>query len=376
VTKKTHLREPQSQRAVAAKVLSVYLDVDQSNVTNLNRSFESAFTAKVHAIEGTLSQEYEQRIFGACVSEIRKFLSAYKPAARGVVMFVTSNGPVWFREVNVGVTTDVRWGKEAYVQPFVETLDEFATYAVVVADQAHARIFTVKMATMETHADVYALGVVRHLKTAGTDHPYLQAVNHQRAGEHSLAHLKRVVELIERVVKFNPFDRLVLAGSGEATSEVFRLLTKSLRRRFVGTAVIAANAPERQILEAVLAIDSRAERAQELEKVELLIRSAAKDERAVATLAKTLEALHEKRVRELLYSQGFGGSGSVCPNCHALFAADAGNCRFCDVLLKPTDDLVENVVGTALAGGSSVEQLRGDAAKKLKAAGGIGAFLK
>ena len=108
----------------------------------------------------------------------------------------------------------------------------------------------------------------------------------------------------------------------------------------------------------------------------MLIRSAAKDERAVATLAKTLEALHEKRVRELLYSQGFGGSGSVCPNCHALFAADAGNCRFCDVLLKPTDDLVENVVGTALAGGSSVEQLRGDAAKKLKAAGGIGAFLK
>ncbi len=52
------------------------------------------------------------------------------------------------------------------------------------------------------------------------------------------------------------------------------------------------------------------------------------------------------------------------------------NCDFCGLPVKPADDLVETAIGMALAEGAVIEQVRGEAAAKLKAAGGIGAFLR
>ena len=51
------------------------------------------------------------------------------------------------------------------------------------------------------------------------------------------------------------------------------------------------------------------------------------------------------------------------------------NCEYCGVPLKPSGDLVEAATVMALAEGAAIEQLRGEAAAKLMAAGGVGAYL-
>jgi peptide subunit release factor 1 (eRF1) len=362
--------------STAGRVLSVYLDVDQSKAANLNRGFDRAFEAKIQDIERTFGAEYERRDFGACLAEVRKLLSTYEPHGRGLIVFAKSAGPIWFRELNVPVSTDVRWTEGAYVQPFVEALDEFETYAVVLADRARARIFTVKLGTMEKHAEIYALAGVRHLKTAGTDHLCSQSHNQRKADEHSLSHLKRVVALVENTARFNPFDRLVLAGTTEVTSELFRLLPKSLRRKVIASAVIASNAPAREILEETLTIERRAQRAEEMKKAEALLTAAAKGEKAVTTLSETLDALNENRVRELVYSEGFTTGGGGCDGCHTVFPREEIYCESCSLLVKPVHALIEFAVAGALAQGSSIEQFRGDAAEKLRSVGGIGAFLR
>ena len=370
------LGDLRESRAGAGRVLSVYLDVDQSKAANLNRRFEGAFESRIQLIAGKFEEEYEQSDFLRCVGDVRKLLSAYEPHGRSLVIFARSAGKTWFRELNVPVGTEVHWGAAPYLHPLVEALDEFEAYMVVVADRAHSRVFTVRLGTIEKQAEIHALGTVRHLKTSGTGHLYSQSHIQRRADGNVLGHFKRVIEVLEHVANMNAPARLVLAGNAEAISELFRLLPKSLRGRVAGSAVMPANAPEKEILEGTLALARKAERLQELEKVERLLTSAAKGDKAVVTFRHTLQAFNEDRVRELVYAEGFSALGGVCEHCHVMFPSDDLNCEICGMPVKPADDLIENTISAALAAGAAVEQLRGPAADKLLAAGGIGAFLR
>lgn len=370
------LGDLQESKAGAGRVLSIYLDVDQAKAANLNRGFEAAFESRIQVIARGFEEEYEQCDFGRCVDDVRKLLSSYEPHARSLVIFTRSTGPVWFREVNVGVDTQVNWGARPYLHPLVEVLDEFETYMVVVTDRSHSRVFTVKLGTIEKHAEIYALGPVRRLKTAGTDHLYSQSHIQRKADENSFSHLKRVAEVAGHVANLNPVSRLVLGGNAEATCELFRLLPKTLRGRVSGFTVISANAPEKEVLERTLASVTRAERDHEIAKVEWLITSAARGQKAVLTVPETLNAFNEKRVRELVYAEGFSAAGGICERCQVMFPSDDVTCDICGIPVKPAEDLIETAIEAALAEGAAVEQLRGPAAERLRAAGGIGAFLR
>jgi peptide subunit release factor 1 (eRF1) len=373
---KTDLALVNEYKAQTGRVLSIYLDVDQSNAANLNRKFEVAFESKIKEAARMFEEEYERRDFDGCVAEVRKVLAAYEPKARGLVIFARSTGSIWLRELNVPVATEIFWGSTAHVQQFLEALDEFETYGVVVSDRSHSRIFTVKLGTIEKHAEIHAMEGVRHIKTAGADHLYSQSHLQRKADEHALSHLKRVGELLAHVSRFTPFERLVLAGATEATSELFGLLPKSTRAKVVAYATLPGSAPEDQILEEVLFIGRKTERKQERDKAEMLITASTKAHNAVTTLQETLSALNAKRVRELIYAEGFAVRGGVCDTCHAMFPNDTMNCGFCGVPVKSADDLIEHALSAALAAGATIEQLRGEGAEILKAAGGIGAFLR
>jgi len=277
---KTDLAPVAEYKMAVGRVLSVYLDVDQAYAENLNRNFEAAFESKIKEAGKSFEEEYEQRDFETCVSEVRKVLKAYQPRARGLVIFARSTGSIWLRELNVPVVTEVFWGATAHVQQFLEALDEFETYGVVLTDRSYSRIFTVKLGTIEKHAEIHASLSVRHLKTAGTDHLYSQSHLQRKADEHALWHLKRVVELLDHFSRLKPFDRLVLAGATEATSELFRLLPKALRRKVIASATIPANAPETQIVEEVLFLGRKAERLHELQTVEVLVTASRKESTA------------------------------------------------------------------------------------------------
>jgi peptide chain release factor subunit 1 len=373
---KTDLDNLNEYRCAPGQVLSVYLDTDQSTAANRNRGFEVAFEAEVKAIQKGFGKDCEDRAFNGAVSRVRDLLATYKPGTHGLVIFARSDGPLWFRGLNVPIATEVRWGQTVYLQQFLEVLDEFQPYGVVLVDKSRGRIFTVALGQIERHGDIYALRGVRHVKTTGTDHLYSQSHFQCAADEYELSYLKRVVEVLEHVANTRRFDRLILAGANETTSNLFHVLPKSLRARVVSSAVLSANAPERDILNLVLALADKAERQQEMEKAEKLITSAAKGNRAVTTVPDTLQALNEKRVRELVYAEGFAVAGGICEGCQAVFPSDTMNCDLCGLPVKSTGDLLEFVVAAALAEGSTIEQLRGEAAEKLRGRGGIGAFLR
>src|ERR1044072_6532593 len=98
---KTDLAPVTEYKTALGRVLSVYLDVDQAHAENLNRKFELAFETKIKDLGSGFDEDYEQRDFEACVTEVRKVLHAYEPRARGLVIFARSTGSIWMRELNV-----------------------------------------------------------------------------------------------------------------------------------------------------------------------------------------------------------------------------------------------------------------------------------
>jgi peptide subunit release factor 1 (eRF1) len=181
---------------------------------------------------------------------------------------------------------------------------------------------------------------------------------------------------MERLAQTHDFDRLVLAGPVEATSELRRLLSKQLRSRVVGTLALPIQASRQQVLEATLQIEEEVERAAERELVDELVTAAAKHNYARKGLKAILHELKDGRIWQLVYADGFAARGSKCPSCAGLFAEGQKSCTYCGAKLGAVDDLVECLVEHIINDGGKVELVRGAAAQRLHSEGGIGAFLR
>jgi peptide subunit release factor 1 (eRF1) len=214
------------------------------------------------------------------------------------------------------------------------------------------------------------------VKSTGTDRWWSQQQFQRKADIHVLWHLKRVAQETDRLATEHAFDRLVLAGTNDVTAELRRLLPKRLRARVVAELPLPIEAAPADVLRALGPVLQRVERAHEQELVDSLIVSAGKNDRAVLGLDDTLAFVQEGRVWQLLHAEGFVVAGWECEHCAALFSRERDTCAYCNGALRRVPDLVARAVERAFEQGAVVEQVRGEAATKLMAAGGIGGWVR
>ena len=199
----------------------------------------------------------------------------------------------------------------------------------------------------------------------------------RKADQYAYQHLKRVAELAVELSERHAFDRLVLAGLVEATSQLQQLLPKQLHSRIVASLDLPVESDQQTVLDATLRVAEEAERNGEIASVEELIADAARaEQRAVTGLDATLRALRLGRIWRLVYANGFAPPGGRCVNCGTLFEETPESCAYCGAAVRPVDDLVEQAAQRVVASGGKVEHVGGTIAERLGAAGGIGAFLK
>jgi len=216
---------------------------------------------------------------------------------------------------------------------------------------------------------------VKHLKTTGTDHILSQKRFQRKAETHALWHLKHVAAMLDKLVDRHGFDRLVLAGPVEATSELYHLLPKRLRARVVVRVTLPTEANEHEVLQETLKIEQQIEQQMDQQLVEELI-SADGPHPVTRGLERAVHTLNEGRIWRLVYASGFHAAGGQCPNCAMLFTRTAGPCDYCGTTLEPIADLVERMAERVMQSDSAkVEEVKGDAAMRLQQVGGIGAVL-
>ena len=190
-------------------------------------------------------------------------------------------------------------------------------------------------------------------------------------------HLKRVVEQLSAMLRRRRFDRLIIAGPREATSELRRLLPRALAQRLVAVipGEIAAGYPQ-EILQKTLEIERRAEQDLEQRLLEELLDTARAGGRATSGLTPTLDALWLGDVRTLVVAERAHVEGSECSSCGRLEAGALDRCRACGQVMRPVHDLFHRAMGRTLEQAGNVEVLHNDAARRLQeTAGGLGALL-
>ncbi|HBB94801.1 MAG TPA: hypothetical protein DC054_05370 [Blastocatellia bacterium] len=355
-------------------VLSVYLNTDQSDAANIQRAFAVVFRNMLREVDGPDDKTKQEQLKNDAKTVLR-FLDDYREPRRSLVVFCDSSQDFfWVRDLSVNVRNTLRWRDTPYVRPLLELMDEHERYGVVLTDRAHARLFTIFLGEIEEYTEAFVDSDVTHIKTSGTDHLRSQMNIQRKADLHARWHLKEVAQTMSRLAGNLEFDRLILAGTVEATSELQRLLPKALRARVVGKVALPVEANISHVLEETLKIEREVEQRRESDLVEQLITAAHKKQNAVVGLEHTLLALQEWRVWQLVYSEGLNLRGSQCTNCEALTASDEP-CPYCSHAVRAVNDLIQLAAERVFDLEGKVEQVRGPAGARLKEVGSIGAVL-
>lgn len=358
-------------------VLSVYLDTDQSRDINIERGFEIVLKDMLREIKQRLDKD-EMGKFQADAERVQQFVKEeYHDVKRGLVIFSDQSEDLFQHiELNVRVRSVARWEETPYVRPLVELMDEYERYCVALADRERARLFTIYLGEIEEHREMEASADVRHIKSSGLDHLRSQMNIERKADEHAHWHFKHIVEWLSWLARKYEFDRLVLAGTDEATSHISALLPTRLQPRVVRRMNMPLNVRDAYVLEETLKVEQEVEREREQELVRELLEAARKHDRAVVQLDATLRAIDEWRVMHLVYADGFTPPGGQCVNCGALYAEKKDACDYCGRAVREVGDLIDRADARVIEMSGKVEQVFGDAATRLRVEGSIGALLR
>jgi peptide subunit release factor 1 (eRF1) len=359
-------------------MLSVYLDVDQSRPSNLNRGFETQLKNLIAGIRPTIHDETDLSRFNLAAHRITDFVSAYQPQARGLGLFF-DEADGFFRDVefDVPIQREAHWDRVFYLQPLANALDQFETYGIAMLDRQNLRLFTVFLGHIEEHVrEGFGPDRVRHIKTSGTDHIASASRIQRKADEKLRLNLKHAVKMIDWLVEARHLNRLILAGTPEITAEIRNLLPKRLAMRVVGEVDIAIDALASDVLAASMDVAETCERETEVQKVNEVITTASITDKAVTGLGHVLKAINSDRVWELIYCEDWRATGFECERCGGLFSIEKTSCPYCGGKLQVVNDVVERAVEHALRNGSKIDVVVGEAAASLATSGGIAAFLK
>lgn len=186
-------------------------------------------------------------------------------------------------------------------------------------------------------------------------------------------HLRHAAKVAFEVFQSHAVGRVTLGGTAEAIREVESELHPYLRERLVPELKLSVNASVDEIRTAMLDIEAQSERAEEAAAVARLRDAVGAGAKGVAGLAGTLTALSERRVEQLLVSEGFEESGWQCPNCSWL-AAVGPRCPACETPMDHLDDVVEEAIQAAMHQSCRIEMCVENA--DLDVVGRIGALLR
>jgi protein required for attachment to host cells len=360
-------------------VLTLSLNVDQSEQANLNLGFENELKDLLMSIRKTIHAETESKNFDTAALRLEDLVSRHRAGARTVVAVVDAiDGFEWVRSLHVSLPNRIEWDREPVVRPLVGAIDEYEPVGIALVDRANLRVLTMGLGEIREYGgEAFDQRKVRHTKTVGMD--TLGAAGHaqKKADQEIRRNLRQMADRVESVVVLQGVNRLIIAGSPEMTNQLRNNLSKRLQSQVIGTVDIAITATIDEIRSAAAPIAEEFERRTEGALVNDLVTSAAKAGSATIGLAHTLEALNRVRVWQLLYVDAYRSPGYQCSSCSALFTLEPVSCSFCGSPAFAVPDVVSRAVDRAVRKGVKVEVIKDEEAQSSFAnAGGIGAFLR
>jgi peptide chain release factor subunit 1 len=353
-----------------ARILSAYLDLDPER--QVTRSYRIVLEDLVKAAREPLAKD-DARDLDAEAERIQEWLEEDRPDARGLAVFSSSAAGLWMTfRLSASVPDRLSFDVHPLITPLLGVIEKLDRYVVALVDKESARLLQVFEGRIES-VDAFTDDVPGKHDQGGPAQARLQR-HHE---DHVVRHVKRVVQRLSERLREDTFDRLILAGPEEATTEVRERLPQELADRFVATVPAEMSATDSEILKMTLDVAQRARRESDEELVTTLIDAARSNGDGACGMSATLEAVWLRQILRLVLADGLTATGSECPVDGRLYPDPPRSCPMCGAETRPLADIVDRAAQLTLELDGDVEIVDERAAQRLHdACDGIGAVLR
>lgn len=284
---------------VPAPVISLYLDAraDQHGQQNFLPFVRKQFSERSKSYE---NQSDDQKSFEDDFVRIMRYVeSEVRPSVQGLAIFACSADNNWFEvglfdapfERNRLFVSD-----RPHLYPLARLVDQYRRYAVVLADTNRAQIFVFAAGRAVEQEQVENVKT-KHAKVGG----WSQARYQRHEKNYHIQHAKEVVEMLEKIVRDENVEHIVLAGDEATVIPLLRQeMPKTLEEKVIDALSLGIDTPEHELLEESLTAFRRHDSLTDMEKVERLLNEYRADDLGVAGVPETLAALSNGQVEEML----------------------------------------------------------------------------
>jgi peptide chain release factor subunit 1 len=279
-----------------APVLSLYLDFrpDQNGRQNYDAFLRKAFLERSRALTGDA-----RKSFSRDVERITAFLDEHRPhSARGFALFACAAQNDFFEAMRLNGTVEEHWlfiGSVPHLYPLARINDQFPRYAALIVDTNAARLFVFSLGTAETEREV------KNVKTRKTAMGGWSQARYQRHIENfHLHHMKEVVDLLDRVVRAESLNQIVIAADDTARPLLMEQLPQHLAEKVIDVTRLDIDTPEHEVLARTMEALRERDAETDGDQVTRMLDAWRAGGLAVVGPEATLEALERRQVEELL----------------------------------------------------------------------------
>lgn len=277
--------------------ISLYLSLapNERGREDHHRFVRKAFKDRAH---GFREESPERQSFDRDVERIRQYLdSQVDPSWNGLSIFACS-GAAFFDAIPLEAPLDhheLFIGSVPHLYPLARVIDTFPRYAAVTLDTNKARIVVFSLAAAERQENV------QNEKTRRNSQGGWSQARYQRHAENvHLHHIKEVVDALERIVREENIDHIVVEVEEVAAPIFKKQLPKHLGEKLVDLVTLQREADDSNLLARTLAALREKDAETDAETVEQLMDAWQSGGLGVAGPEATLSALQLGQVDELI----------------------------------------------------------------------------
>jgi peptide subunit release factor 1 (eRF1) len=280
--------------------ISLYLNLqpDQHGRDRFMPFVRKEFTERAKSFP---KNSLELASFKLAATRIMSYLrNELRPSANGLAIFACAGADVHFKTVQLEAPIQqhrLHINERPHLYPLARVIDQHPRYVALVADTNAARLFVFDLGKVSSSREVH------NPKLSRTQIGGWSQLRYQRHGDnYHLHHAKEVVEMLDRIVREEAAEYIILAGDEVIIPLLREQLPVYLENKLIDILRLDIRTPEHLVLKETMEALRQHNFQSDAEKVRHLLDEYRAGGLAVVGFSDTARALEQGQVDELLLS--------------------------------------------------------------------------
>lgn len=218
---------------VGFPILSVYLSTIEKKVPH-----PSYFITQLHSLIAQNLTPEQRKYFRKDIQKIERYLrNSFTKTDSNTLIFFSSDTKLWqVLKVEFFLSPTCVTLSRPYLKPIIQALNTYQKYLVLLADQKHARLFTVHLDKIEQFAEFVDGQVPQQ------GHKILSHIE-----DHLHQYIRSICQRAQEFAVENDIHFLIVGGHKSMISQIKKALVYPLDKMLIGEFVTELNLPLNEI---------------------------------------------------------------------------------------------------------------------------------